>query len=83
MLSNITVLPDESLGGIKREYREVKRKAVTGERIKITAGPEAFFGQDFRRTIHEVTDVVGFNVKTTGKWKDGSVLNPADRKSVV
>ncbi|MBY0023779.1 hypothetical protein J2W97_000838 [Paenibacillus jamilae] len=83
MLSNITVLPDESLGGIKREYREVKRKAVTGERIKITAGPEAFFGQDFRRTIHEVTDVVGFNVKTTGKWKDGSVLNPAHDDYVV
>ncbi|MBU9705892.1 hypothetical protein KSP24_02995 [Paenibacillus sp. AK121] len=83
MLLNVTVLPDESLGGIKREYREVKRKAVTGERIKITAGPEAFFGQDFRRTIHEVTDVVGFNVKTTGKWKDGSVLNPSHDDYVV
>ncbi|UNL92787.1 hypothetical protein CPY53_04095 [Paenibacillus polymyxa] len=83
MLSNITVIPDESLGGIEREYREVKRKAVTGERIKITAGHGAFFGQDFRRTIHEVTDVVGFNVKTTGKWKDGSVLNPSHDDYVV
>jgi len=27
----ITVLPDESLGGIKREYREVKRKARVGD----------------------------------------------------
>ena len=30
----ITALPDESLGGIKREYREVKRQAEVGERIK-------------------------------------------------
>ena len=32
----ITVLPDESLGGVEREYREVKRKAAVGERIKVT-----------------------------------------------
>lgn len=30
----ITVLPDESLSGVLREYREVKRKARVGERIK-------------------------------------------------
>ncbi|MCG7383376.1 hypothetical protein [Paenibacillus sp. ACRRY] len=36
-LGNITVLKDESLGGIEREYREVKRKARAGERIKIVA----------------------------------------------
>lgn len=35
-LSGVTVLKDESLGGIEREYREVKRKARVGERIKIT-----------------------------------------------
>jgi hypothetical protein len=34
-VANITVLKDESLGGIEREYREVKRKATVGERIKI------------------------------------------------
>lgn len=33
--ANITVLKDESLGGVEREYREVKRKADVGERIKI------------------------------------------------
>lgn len=33
--SAITLLPDESLGGTLREYREVKRKACVGERIKI------------------------------------------------
>ncbi|QOT13771.1 hypothetical protein JNUCC32_31425 (plasmid) [Paenibacillus sp. JNUCC32] len=35
MNENITVLNDEKLGGIEREYREVKRKATVGERIKI------------------------------------------------
>jgi hypothetical protein len=81
--ANITVLPDESLSGIEREYCEVKRKAVTGERIKITAGRDAFFGQDFRGTIHEVTGTDGYNVKTTGKWRDGSTLNPAHDDYVV
>lgn len=83
MKEKITVLPDESLGGIEREYREVKRKATAGERIKIITGRDAFLGQDFRGTVHDVTDVVGFNVKTTGKWKDGSVLNPAHDDYVV
>ena len=32
--ANITVLPDESLGGVEREYREVKRKARVGETVK-------------------------------------------------
>ncbi|OMD16233.1 hypothetical protein [Paenibacillus odorifer] len=32
----ITVLPDESLGGVFREYREVKRTANVGELVKIT-----------------------------------------------
>ncbi|WP_342439309.1 hypothetical protein NSS79_10560 [Paenibacillus sp. FSL L8-0436] len=30
----ITLLPDESLGGTLREYREVKRKAAVGELVK-------------------------------------------------
>ncbi|MEK5178498.1 hypothetical protein [Paenibacillus odorifer] len=32
----ITLLPDESLGGVLREYREVKRKANVGELVKVT-----------------------------------------------
>jgi hypothetical protein len=32
---NITVLPDESIGGVLREYREVKRKANVGERVRV------------------------------------------------
>jgi len=32
-VTGVTVLKDESLGGIEREYREVKRKAEVGERI--------------------------------------------------
>lgn len=34
MNANITVLKDESLGGIEREYREVKRKAAVGDLVK-------------------------------------------------
>jgi hypothetical protein len=34
-IENVTVLTDEY--GLQREYREVKRKAAVGERIKITA----------------------------------------------
>lgn len=29
----VTVLKDESLGGVEREYREVKRKALDGDRV--------------------------------------------------
>lgn len=32
--ADITVLADESLGGIEREHREVKRKAAVGETVK-------------------------------------------------
>lgn len=32
---NITVLADDKLGGVLREYREAKRRADVGERIKI------------------------------------------------
>lgn len=35
MNANITVLKDESLGGVEREYREVKRKASVGELVKM------------------------------------------------
>lgn len=35
MNEQITVMKDENLGGVEREYREVRRKADVGERIKI------------------------------------------------
>ena len=34
-MKNVSVNLDESIGGIEREYREVKRKARVGEQIKI------------------------------------------------
>lgn len=37
---NVTALPDELLGGVLREYREVKRKAAVGERVKIVSAQE-------------------------------------------
>lgn len=47
----ITVLPDESLGGVMREYREVKRKAAVGERVKIV-------DKKFDRDTYEVGDTL-------------------------
>lgn len=35
VIDNIAVLADETLGGIQREYAEVKRAAAVGERIKV------------------------------------------------
>jgi len=32
---DITTLPDESIGGVSREYREVKRKAAVGEKVRV------------------------------------------------
>lgn len=37
-MSNVTVLRDESIGGLQREYTEVKRRAAVGERIMIVGG---------------------------------------------
>ncbi|WP_342480434.1 hypothetical protein NST07_25815 [Paenibacillus sp. FSL L8-0340] len=34
-IHGVTLLPDESLGGLMREYRKVKRKACVGELVKI------------------------------------------------
>ncbi|WP_339811174.1 hypothetical protein MKY63_00805 [Paenibacillus sp. FSL R7-0189] len=39
--AGITLLPDESLGGVLREYREVKRKADVGETVKVVASDSA------------------------------------------
>lgn len=45
----ITLLPDESLGGLMREYNEVKRKARVGELVKSTVDKPPVF------TVTEVT----------------------------
>lgn len=81
--AGITLLPDESLGGISREYREVKRKACVGERIKITA--EMRFGERREGEIYTVTRMSGYGlVDTDGKWGDGSTLNlPVDEYVVL
>ncbi|MEK4360843.1 hypothetical protein NYE48_27940 [Paenibacillus sp. FSL M7-1455] len=79
----VTVLPDESLGGVLREYREVKRKAAVGERIKITADRSTMLGEDFKGTVHTVKSVDCSNADTDGKWSDGSTLNPDHDDYVV
>jgi hypothetical protein len=34
-LTNITVIKDEAIGGLLREYTEVKRKAAVGEKVRV------------------------------------------------
>jgi hypothetical protein len=82
-LRGVTVFKDESFGGIEREYREIKRKADVGERIKITAGKSAMLGQDFEGEVFTVTHKDGVEVLTDGEWADGSTLNPAHEDYVV
>lgn len=65
--AGVTVLPDESLGGVLREYREVKRNANVGERIRNlrarTDYPEGHVAEVLR-TSHDgnavTKDLVGF-----------------------
>lgn len=72
-MTNITVLKDESLGGVEREYREVKRKANVGERIKIVAGVDY---SDYENGDTFAVDRVG---------RDGSIFitdNTGDEEGV-
>ncbi|OTQ84490.1 hypothetical protein BG31_17135 [Bacillus subtilis subsp. subtilis] len=56
---NIHVLADETLGGIKREYIEVDRKAEVGEKIIVTE-KMAFYMDDMRvGNIYKAIDVDG------------------------
>ncbi|RCX22923.1 hypothetical protein DFP94_101512 [Fontibacillus phaseoli] len=57
MNEQITVLADESLGGLLREYREVKRKAAVGERIKFN-GFDRGFNMDGVENPYEVGEVL-------------------------
>lgn len=52
--SNITVLKDESLGGIVREYREVATKAGVGDRIKATGENPGFFTDGEIGTVYRL-----------------------------
>ena len=65
-ISDVTVLADETIGGILREYREVKRKAALGEKVRVFghAWPEAngVFTVD---SVTDERDVYGDTIKYT------------------
>lgn len=85
--NGLTVLPDESLGGVKREYREVKRKAAVGERIivvdaKMSNGTYAI-GDVL--TVRGTSDKGGAHIETNGQSmvsflfaSEYAVLEPTD-----
>jgi len=63
VIEDITVLPDESLGGVQREYNEVKRKANVGEWVKIVAATG----------VDEETYVNGDVLDVVDTWSNGAV----------
>lgn len=73
-MSEITVLPDKSLGGVKREYRSVARKARVGERIKIVDA--GYTGDSYGNgAIFIVNGYDGRSYVTVGStFNDGSEL---------
>ncbi|WP_342497420.1 hypothetical protein NYE62_09480 [Bacillus sp. FSL K6-2861] len=66
--ANTHVLPDETLGGIKREYVKVDRKAEVGEKIVIIGKEEFDEG-------YEIGDI--FTVNHTHHTMDGDVHSDA------
>ncbi|WP_052679248.1 hypothetical protein [Paenibacillus polymyxa] len=85
MLPNVTALPDVSLGGIEREYREVKRKAAAGERIKIV-NPIASFG-DYEKgdvlTVYSTGCGGVHTVETAEGWDGGGHIFVSDDEYVI
>nr|MDH3082603.1 hypothetical protein [Bacillus subtilis] len=73
--ASIHVLADETLGGIKREYVEVDRKAKVGEKIIVTE-KLAFYMDDMRvGNIYKAIDVDGEG--------DVNVIDDADEEATA
>lgn len=83
-----TLLPDESLGGTLREYREVKREASVGETVVMTeaTGTTMKYGREVPDYHNGDTFVIeritsGIATSTSGKLfyhREYSVLEPTD-----
>ncbi len=74
---NTNTFPDESLGGIEREYREVKRKANVGERVKIVDITYAGDTESPAYVVGETFIVKGFDgcdPTIDRKFNDGSAV---------
>jgi hypothetical protein len=86
-LANIIVLPDESLGGVEREYREVKRKAAVGERIIVVDAKmsNGTYANGDVLTVRRTSDKGGAHIETNGRSmisflfaSEYAVLEPTD-----
>lgn len=77
-LPGITVLPDADLGGVLREYREVSRKAVVGDRVVIVKeGYESVGGRFYRKgDVGVVTDVWEDDINVKLEAGDRPLGNP-------
>lgn len=86
MNEQITVMKDENLGGVEREYREVRRKAAVGEWVKIVSnnmlhgiptGTVGVLGLDDTMEYDEYEFYVGMDVDPDPD-RDYVVLEPTD-----
>lgn len=68
-MTNITVLKDESLGGVEREYREVKRKADVGERILVVTAmaSNGSYANGDVLTVKSTSSGGGVSIETNGR----------------
>ncbi|OAJ75146.1 hypothetical protein AYJ08_05895 [Brevibacillus sp. SKDU10] len=81
-MTNVTILTDDN--GVKREYREVERKANVGEQVKIIAGAEEMLGEYRKGEVYTVTELDGYYfIRVDGKWGDGTTLNLSHDDYVV
>lgn len=88
--TNVTVLKDEALGSIGREYREVKRKAEVGELVRMSAYYVHGYKGEILRVCREDNGVVHFEGRPFNgegtpyipSWSGGNlayvVLEPTD-----
>jgi len=73
-LTKVTVIKDETIGNVEREYREVKRPAVVGERIKIVRASDTYgmYENADVFTAEERTYVTG-GVRVKSVQTDGNI----------
>lgn len=79
--AQVTALPDESLGGTLREYREVKRKAAVGELVKVIDDSCAQYTAGKAYVAHEET--LGFGDIRIDSYYGGTVHLRGDEYVVL
>lgn len=80
---NIHVLADETLGGIKREYVEVDRKAEVGEKVIITERVNFYMDDMTVGKVYEVIDISGEDVEITDDTEEKASVSKDGYRTLV